>query len=302
MSHPQKIKLKKEMPGSLRWRFQIAEWLGLLDSQVKKRLFSFLNEGPVDYAVVLAMDGVYNRDGYLDEQRTNFYVPNEYVIGLAKECKKVIPGASIHPLRKEWEEEFERVVASGARLIKWLPSSQGFDPADSRILPFYRKLAAKKIPLLVHTGFEHIIVAPSEQQVFGEPKRLNNALEAGVTVIMAHSGTSGGPGEPEYWNDFIELARRYPHCYGDMAAFTHWTRVGILPKIIHHDWVHERLIHGSDATLQPSLDQISGLVGRDLAERLKSSQNPIYKDWKLKKALGFPNEIFTRAGRLLRLD
>ena len=30
---------------------------------------------------------------------------------------------------------------SGAVLLKWLPSIQGFDPADPALTPFYRRLA-----------------------------------------------------------------------------------------------------------------------------------------------------------------
>ncbi len=305
MSGPQKEKLHHELPPSLSLKLRLADWLGIVDAQIKKRLLRFIDETKeVDYAVILPMDGVYDGEGNLDKKRTSFYVPNDYVLALAGESSKLIPAASVNPFRRDAIEELERVAGAGARLIKWLPSSQNFDPADPKILPFYKKLAGLKIPLLSHTGYEHTVLSvySSGNQAYGEPRRLKNALEAGVTVIMAHSGTSGGPQEPDYWEDFLEMARVWPNLYGDTAAFTHWTRVRILPKIIHHDWAFERLLHGSDATLQPSLDKLGALVSRDLIESLRQNPNAVEKDFKLKKALGFPEEVFTRAARLLRIN
>lgn len=305
MSRAQKEKLRNELPAPLALKLRLADWIGILDGQIKKRVLGFLAQAKeIDYAVILAMDGIYNEGGILDKEKTTFYVPNDYVLSLANQSSKIIPSASINPKRRDALEELERCVAAGAKIIKWLPSSQGFDPADPKFLPFYRKLAELKIPLLSHTGYEHMILSvhSSGNQAFGQPQRLKNVLDAGVTVIMAHSGTSGGPGEPDYWKDFLEMAKTWPNLWGDTAAFTHWTRAGMLEKIIHHDWCFERLIHGSDATLQPSLDQLGHLVSRDLLDSLKDNPNAIEKDFKIKKALGLPKEVFERAGMLLGLN
>ena len=37
-------------------------------------------------------------------------------------------------------------------LLKWLPATQGIDPADPALAPFYRRLADAGLPLLVHAG------------------------------------------------------------------------------------------------------------------------------------------------------
>ncbi|MEK6544796.1 MAG: hypothetical protein AABZ44_10215 [Elusimicrobiota bacterium] len=304
MSGAQKTYLRGEMPLGLRAQFRIAEWFGILDSQVRKRLLGFIEEAQdIDHAVVLAIDGVYDREGSLDRERTGFFVPNDYVIGLKTLCPKVIPAASVNPMRRDWSDELDRVAAAGVRVIKWLPSSQLFDPAESRFAGFYRKLVDLKLILLSHTGFEHTMVSTTkESQEYGHPLRLLRALDAGVVVVMAHSGTSGGKDEPEYFDDFVALARRYPHLYGDMAAFTHWTRAKLLPEVLHHDWVHERLIHGSDATLQPSVNEFAGRIDKETLAEIASWQNPIRKDLAIKRALGFPDAVFTRAAGLLGIS
>ncbi|MBI4368669.1 MAG: amidohydrolase family protein [Elusimicrobia bacterium] len=304
MSPAQQKYLHKEMPKAMSWGFRVAGWLGVVDQKIRERLLKFINEArAVDYAVVFAMDGVYNQSGQLDLNKTSLYTPNDYVLALAQESPKIIPAVSVNPNRRDWRHQLDRCLAQGARAVKWLPSSQHFDPADGKYVDFYKILANKKIPLISHTGFEHTIISVTAQtQGFGEPKRLIPALDQGVAVIMAHSGTSGGPGEPDYWEDFIELCRRYPHLYGDTAAFTHWTRVGLLPKIIHHDWIFERLIHGSDSTLQPSLNAMRNLVSEDLIEELRPSSNSLIKDFHLKKALKFPDRIFNQSAALFNLS
>ena len=62
--------------------------------------------------------------------------------------RKMLFGASVHPYRKDAVAELERCVAAGAVLLKWLPITQGFNPADPRCFPFYEALAHHKLPLL----------------------------------------------------------------------------------------------------------------------------------------------------------
>ena len=47
--------------------------------------------------MVLAQDAVYREDGSRDDGATHFYVSNDYVLELAGECEKVVPGCSINP-------------------------------------------------------------------------------------------------------------------------------------------------------------------------------------------------------------
>ena len=61
----------------------------------------------------------------------------------------------------------------------------------------------------------------------------------------------------------------------------------------------ERLVHGSDATLQPSLDAFQGMAPKELLEELARIKNPLIKDMRLKRALGFPEAVFTRGAQLL---
>lgn len=106
----------------------------------------------LDAGVVLAFDAVYTRDGVRDDARTQLYVSNDYVMELASRHPKMLFGASVHPYRRDAVEELERCIRGGAVLVKWLPLTQGIDPADDKCIPFYECLAHHGVPLLSHTG------------------------------------------------------------------------------------------------------------------------------------------------------
>jgi hypothetical protein len=143
----------------------------------------------VNRAVVLALDGAVNAQGELDREHTEFYVPNEFVAAAAARHTNLLFGASINPYRPEALARLESVATNGAKLIKWLPSIQLFDPADERLVPFYRRLAELKMPLLVHTGAEQSFTWANNE--LGDPNRLRLPLSLGVTVIAAHSAWPG---------------------------------------------------------------------------------------------------------------
>ena len=108
----------------------------------------------VSAAVVLAMDGIMDGSGRLDRERTELYIPNEFV---ARECRKygnLLFGASVNPYRADALEQLDKAASDGAALIKWLPSIQFIDPSDRRIVPFYERLRELGLPLLTHTSTE----------------------------------------------------------------------------------------------------------------------------------------------------
>ena len=135
--------------------------------------------------VLLGMDGVYDTQGKLDEQSTEFLICNDYVLKLAREYPNEFwAGVSINPQRRDAVEELERCAEAGAKLVKVLPNAQQFDPGDRRYIPFYRALARLKIPLLGHVGYEFSLIGTDQSA--GDPNKLRVPLDEGATVIAAH--------------------------------------------------------------------------------------------------------------------
>jgi len=133
--------------------------------------------------------GVYDGAGRLDEGRTDFLIFNDHVFAVTRGSARLLPGVSVNPSRRDALDELERCAERGAVLVKVLPNTQAFDPADRRFLPFYAALARLRLPLLSHVGYEFSIIG--QDQSVGDPGRLRAALDEGVTVIAAHGCSSG---------------------------------------------------------------------------------------------------------------
>ena len=83
----------------------------------------------VGKAVLLALDGCYDKAGRLDEAHTEFLIANRYLFDtVARYPEQFLAGASINPERRDAIEELHRCAEAGAVLIKVLPNAQQFDP------------------------------------------------------------------------------------------------------------------------------------------------------------------------------
>jgi hypothetical protein len=275
---------------------------GDLDSIYVERLLSFIHTSSLDAAVILAQDEPHNADGRrLDVG--SFYVPNEYVLGLAKTHPELLAGISIHPARRDALDELERCLADGAALFKCLPNCQNIDWAERRYTRFLERMAEAGLPLLAHTGGEHTL--PVVDARLSDPRVLVRPLEIGVTCIAAHCGTAG-LFDRDYFDLFVDLLAKYPNLYGDNSAFNALYRR--VPS--HHldrcldSNLRGRILHGSDT---PVLvlgcgAYFRGQISRRAFRSSCKETNPLERDYQLKRAMGFPDESFTRAAELLRIS
>ena len=281
----------------MRWKFGLTGE----DEHTERMLEEFLartvaGASPVDAAVVLAFDAVYDADGQRDARRTHFEVANNYVRDVTRRHRGLLYGASIHPYRRDAVTELERVARDGAVLIKWLPITQDIDPSDARCFPFYEALAHLKIPLLSHTGWERTL--PTANDRVADPALLRPALERGVTVIMAHCGTRSFFGESCHVDSFMRMAREWEHCYGDTSALNLPTRAYGWRRLLEDDVVRAKLVHGSDWPILP-LPPLRRTGVRAAVESMRET-NWMKRDALIKQRLGLvEDEYWTRAGRLL---
>jgi predicted TIM-barrel fold metal-dependent hydrolase len=282
----------------MRWRMGFTGDDQARERQIEAKLVETITGTPeLDAAVVLAFDGVFSDDGQFDENRTHFYVANDYVIELCRRHPKMRFGASVNPLRKDAIAELERCVAAGAVLLKWLPIVQGFNPADQRCFPFYEALAHYKLPLLAHTGGEKSLIRLNDE--YADPKLLEPALQCGVTVIAAHCGTRSVPFEPDFSDQFVRLLHRYENCYGDTAALNLPTRMHVYDKILKDPFVMSRLVHGSDWPIIAFPPPVR--LGANAALELMHEKNWMRRDLLIKRRLGFDPPYWERGAKLLRL-
>jgi predicted TIM-barrel fold metal-dependent hydrolase len=239
----------------------------------------------VKEAVILGIDGVYDAQGDLDMARTDFLIPAGYVLETAARYPGLLrAGVSINPQRRDALAQLDRAVEAGAALVKFLPNTQGFDPADSRYAPFYRAMARHRIPVLTHVGYEFSLAG--KDQSVGDPARLTLALDQGVRVIAAHGVSFGLFVYEKYWPTFLALVRDYPNFYWDASALSLPNRVGMLLRIRSHPELGDRMVFGTDYPLSsfayPAL--LAGRVPTYL--ELRRTRNPFDRHYRLLQSLG----------------
>jgi predicted TIM-barrel fold metal-dependent hydrolase len=251
----------------------------------------------LDAAVILAFDAVHTDDGAIDLSKTHLYVTNDYVIELAARHPKMLFGASVHPYRKDAVAELERCAKAGAVLVKWLPLTQDFNPADQKCFPFYDALAHLKIPLLSHTGFEQSL--PTIRPDVADPMLLQPAIDRGVTIIAAHCGTKSTPWNQDYLPNWCKLAREHEHFYGDTSALNLPTRSYAYKTVTKDPVLRSKLVHGSDWPIIP-VPPVSSIGLKD-SLKLWKEKNWMRRDVLIKEKLDLDEDYWQRAAKVLRL-
>jgi len=258
---------------------------------------------------LLAFDKNYRPDGTVNLEKTEFYVPNEYVFDLAERYPELFaPNISVNPYRPDALDELEKWARHGARVVKWLPNAMGIDPSNPLCDPFYRKMKELDLILLSHGGEEKAVEAEEDQKL-GNPLLLRRALDHGVKVIVAHCA---GLGTNEDLDDhdknqvsnfdlFMRLMneKRYEGLvFGEISAMTQFNRIGRpLTTILEREDLHERIVNGSDYPL-PAVNiliRTKPLLKRGYINEAESSSlkeiydyNPLLFDFVLKRTIKLP--------------
>jgi predicted TIM-barrel fold metal-dependent hydrolase len=278
-------------------RISPAERENDLDGAIRRRIVRRAEtaEG-LDGVVLLALDWARTERGGIDRERTDFFVPNEYVLDVARGHPRLHAGASVHPYRTDAAEAVRAAHAAGAVLLKWLPACQNFDPRDARCDAVYDALVDCGMPLLCHTGSEG--ATRVHNPAWNHPRVLTRALDRGVTVIAAHCAMRSNPFERDHADDWRRMLRDYPHLYGDTASMfgaraRRFALFGQAPD------VQARLLHGSDWPVPSSPWWLLGRLPLGCIRALARIGNPLARDLAVKRALGLPEAVFRRAGELL---
>lgn len=272
------------------------------DAIVGDRISQWLAQSRyVNKAVILALDGVVGADGQLDTNRTEVYVPNEFVADLAARHTNLLFGASINPYRPDALERLVWAKQHGAVLVKWIPPIMEINPDDPKLIPFYKKMAELKLPLLSHTGKEKSFSRADEE--YGDPAKLRLPLSLGVTVIAAHTAASETYHGQRGPDRLAALMREYPNLYSDISALTQINRAGSLKEALSKPDFSGRLVYGTDfplintALVSPWYSFRLSLKEKFAIARTK---NPWDKDVMLKHDLGVPTDIFARPSAILK--
>jgi uncharacterized protein len=253
----------------------------------------------LDHAVALGFDGVYDAAGRLDRARSQMVVPPSWVFEVCRRHPELLPGPSLNPGRGDALERLEECIEGGAVLLKWLPATMAIDPADRRHLPFYRRLAEARLPLLVHSGGSENTfreVAPELMDL----RRLELPLAEGVPVIVAHTAAPVWyAGDEDQVPLLKEMLGRYPHLWVDNSGMANPARFQHLPRFARDPFLVEHSLHGSDFPVPSNAFYYARRIGARSAVRLDAGRNRMQRDVEIKRALGYPEAVLTRAAGVL---
>ncbi|KAI6657410.1 Amidohydrolase 2 [Oopsacas minuta] len=274
---------------------------------------------------ILAFDKLYTLAGEEDLAHTSLYVPNNYVLELAKDSPgSFYPVGSVHPYRADAIAELERCSSQGISIIKWLPNSQGIDPSSELCDPFYNKMVQLNLTLLIHTGYEHAVNFAYLNNAYGNPLLLRRPLNMGVRVIAAHVATEGSSEDTESvppknvpcFDLLLRLMREEQYkqtLFADISAITGFKRIPYLHRLLAATDIHSNLVYGSDYPI-PAINIVvsvskivnAGLLTYQDGVCLKEiyNYNPLLFDFILKRRLTgensqrFPVSVFKKHSKI----
>jgi hypothetical protein len=145
---------------------------------------------------------------------------------------------------------------------------------------------------------------PVLDPALASPAVLTRALEIGVTCIAAHAGTGMMVLDPDYFDLFAAMLDKHPRLFGDnsaLAGLSFRLRPSAL-RTMTSAAMDGRILHGSDLPVPPSglLPRVFGMIGAADHREARRIANPLERDARLKRMMGFGEASFTRAATLLR--
>jgi uncharacterized protein len=287
-----------------------------VDRAYVERLRALAGEFPAGARWMLfAFDQACDGAGRPHAGHTTFHVPDAYAARIAAaHAERFAWVASIHPYRPDALARLDAALASGAVALKWLPSSMNIDLRDARLRPFYERLAAARLPVIVHCGEERAVPGAGRDEL-GNPLHVRAALERGVRVVIAHCASLGSaldldqrrPREVPAFSLFERLMDEDwgGRLLGDISVVLQTNRRPEVGRTLltREDW-HARLLHGSDYPLPgiPAAVRLASLVSAGLLpaadapalEQLRE-HNPLLFDLALKRLAGWRGARFSPA-------
>lgn len=256
--------------------------------------------------MLYAFDEALDDAGQARPEWTSFHVPDSYAASVAAATPHRFAWVtSIHPYREDALARLDAAIKGGAVALKWLPSSMNIDLRDARLKPFFDKLAAARLPLIIHCGEEKAVPGAGREDL-GNPLLARLPLSHGVRVIMAHCASLGDAldldqARPRLVSAFSLFARLMDEpawkdlLLGDVSALFQFNRrPEAWQTVLARQGWHARVLHGSDYPLPGvgPLYRLGGLVRAGLLSEADKApleslrqHNPLLFDLALKRVV-----------------
>jgi uncharacterized protein len=136
---------------------------------------------------------------------------SETWLDLSRNNESVICFGSVHPYRWRMREHLDKLVAMGARGLKYHPAVQLVGPDDKRAMKLFRMAGERRLPVFFHCG--PVDVESRIGRRLSQVKRYERALaeNPGTTFVLGHSGAL-------QMDEAVAFAGKYPNVYYEIAS------------------------------------------------------------------------------------
>lgn len=177
---------------------------------------------------------------------------NTFMADQMQQHKEIHAFGTLHADLEDYTEEIERISELGLKGVKIHPDSQGFNMDDDKMMPMYKLLEKKDIPVLFHCG--------DYRYDFSHPRRLSNVIDSfpNLTVIAAHFGG---------WS-VQDLALEYlkdRNCYLDVSSSLSYIG-SVRAKELIDAYTPERILFGSDFPMWTPEEELEKFMQIDLSD------------------------------------
>lgn len=232
--------------------------LSLYESYLERFIDTLRNSSYVKKVCLFPVDARLDNKGNQIHKDTSVCSTTEDVLALYQKYPDlIIPFLSINPLRVDALDRIDLYTEQGCKGAKFLQNYWQIDTNDKRFIPYYEKLKAKGIPLVVHTGSEFAIGA---KRAFEGTQMLRLPLEIGVTIVASHMALGQIDHKIAFWRNLSKNPKNFDqdyhalcemllcreNLYADLAGILSPLRARALRHLAQQKEIHGKLLFATD--------------------------------------------------------
>lgn len=248
------------------------------NSYVESMARAIQNSSQVEKCCLFGVDSRIDNKGEETHKDITVCASTEDVLQVtARYPDQFIPFMSVNPKRADALDLIDEYHERGCLGSKFLQNYWGADLNNPAFIPYYEKLKALKLPVIIHIGPEYTIHSYTEYERFDMVKL---PLECGVTVIAAHMGL-GRPQWPAVWrsisrnpttfdtdyHQLLEKLEQHDNLYADISAILTPLKARALRHLSRQTQIHHKILFGTDYPVPYTL--LFNTYDLSLKERLR---------------------------------
>jgi predicted TIM-barrel fold metal-dependent hydrolase len=212
----------------------------------------------VEKACLFGVDSRFDERGHEIHRDKTVCAMTEDALAVAQRFPdQFIPFLSVNPRRQNALDLIDEYSERGCLGAKFLQNYWAVDLNDKRFIPYYEKLVAQGLPLIVHVGSEYTIKSDARYEGID---MVDLPLACGVKVIAAHMGLGrvnyklfpwrNLSRNPEHFDSdyfrLLDMLQRYDNLYADISAILAPLRARALRHLAQQQAVHGKILFGTD--------------------------------------------------------